>query len=69
MSRWHPSTVLPLSTRAVAASDPDVLVTHLAIPRAGGYDRIGRTVVYDDLERFQFFTSWTVPVYVPRSLA
>jgi len=28
---------LLLSTRAVAASEPDVLVTHLAIPRAGDY--------------------------------
>ena len=38
--------------RAVAASEPDVLVTHLAIPRAGDYDRNDRSVVYDGLERF-----------------
>ena len=29
----------------------DVLVTHLAIRRAGDYDRIGRPVVHDGLER------------------
>jgi len=52
MYRWQPSEALPLSTRAIAASEPDVLVTHLAIPRAGDYDRIGRPVVHDGLERF-----------------
>jgi len=52
MYRRQPSATLPLSTRAVAASEPDVLVTHLAIPRTGDYDRIGRPVVHDGLERF-----------------
>ena len=52
MYRWQSSTALPLSTHAVTASEPDVLVTHLAIPRAGDYDRIGRPVVHDGLERF-----------------
>jgi len=52
MYRWQPSAALPLSARAVAASEPDVLVTHLAIPRAGDYDRIGRPAVHDGLERF-----------------
>ena len=49
MYRRQPSAALPLSTRAVAASESDVLVTHLAIRRAG-YDRIGRPVVHDGLE-------------------
>jgi len=53
MYRRQPSAALPLSTRAVAASDPDVLVTHLAIRRAGDYDHIGRPVVHDGLERAQ----------------
>ena len=52
MYRQQPSAALPLSTRAVAASGPDVLVTHLSIQRAGDYDRIGRPVVHDGLERF-----------------
>jgi len=52
MYRWQPSAALPLSTRAVAATEPDVLVTHLAIPRADDYDRIGRLVVHDGLEWF-----------------
>jgi len=52
MYRWQPSAALPLSTRVVTASELDVLVTHLAIPRAGAYDRIGRPVVHDILERF-----------------
>jgi len=51
MYRRQPSAALPLSTRAVAASDPDVLVTHLAIPCAGDCDRISRPVVHDGLER------------------
>jgi len=50
--RRQPSAALPLSTHAVAASEPDVLVTHLAIRRAGDYNRIGRSVVHDGLERF-----------------
>jgi len=33
------------------SSELDVLVTHLAIPRAGDYDHIGRPVVHDGLER------------------
>jgi len=43
---------LPLSTRAVTTPEPDVLVTHLVIRRAGDYDLIGRPVVYDGLARF-----------------
>ena len=50
MYRRQLSAALPLSTRAVAASEPDVLVTHLAIRCAGDYDRIGRPVVHDGLE-------------------
>ena len=53
MHRRQPSAALPLSTRAVAASEPDVLVTHLAIRRAGDYDLICRPVVHDGLVRFQ----------------
>jgi len=45
----EPSAASPLCTRAVAASEPDVLVTHLAIERAGDYDLIGRPVVHDSL--------------------
>jgi len=40
---------VPLCTRAVAASEPDVLVTHLAIECAVDYDLIGRPVVHDSL--------------------
>ena len=50
MYRRQPLAALPLSTRAVAASEPDVLVTHLAIQSAGDYDCIGRPVVHDGLE-------------------
>ena len=35
MYRLQPSAALPLSTRAVVASEPDVLVTRLAIRHAG----------------------------------
>jgi len=53
MHRQQPSAALLLSTRAVTAPQPDVLVTHLAIRRAGEYDLIGRPVVHDDgLVRF-----------------
>ena len=52
MYRRQPSAALTLSTRAVVASEPDVLVTHLAIRRAGDYDLIGRPVVHDGLARF-----------------
>jgi len=55
MYRRQPSAALPLSTRAVAASEPDVLVTHLAIRRASDYDRIGRPVVHDGLELDKLF--------------
>ena len=41
-----------LSTRAVTAPESDVLVTHLAIRRAGDDDLICRPVVHDDLARF-----------------
>ena len=40
-------------TRAVAASEPDVLVTHLAIERTGDYDLIGCPVVHDGLVQLQ----------------
>ena len=36
----QPSAAWPVCTRAVAASEPDVLVKHLAIERAGDYDLI-----------------------------
>jgi len=45
MHSRQPPAVLPLSTREVTAPKPDVLVTHLAIQRAGDYDLIGRPVV------------------------
>jgi len=51
MHRREPSAASPLCTRAVAASEPDVLVTLLAIERAG--DLIGRPVVHDGLVRLQ----------------
>jgi len=53
MHRREPSAASPVCTRAVAASEPDVLVTHLAIERAGDYDLIGRPVVHDGLVRLQ----------------
>jgi len=49
----EPSAASPLCTRAVAASEPDVLVIHLAIERAGDYDLIDRPVVQDGLVRLQ----------------
>jgi len=49
MHRLQPSAALP----AVAASDLDVLVTHLAIQRAGDCDLICQSVVHDCLVRFQ----------------
>jgi len=51
--RREPSAASPLCTRAPVASEPDVLVTHLAIGRAGDYDLIGRPVVHDGLVRLQ----------------
>jgi len=39
MHRRQPSAALPLSTRAVTAPEPDVLVTHLAIRHAGDSQR------------------------------
>ena len=51
MHRRQPSAALPLSTRAVTSPEPDVLVAHLAIRRAGDYDLIGRPVVHDGLAR------------------
>jgi len=53
MHRREPSAALPLCTRAVAASEQDVLVTHLAIERAGKYNLIGRPVVHNGLARLQ----------------
>jgi len=49
MHRREPAAALPLCTREVAPSEPDVLVTHLAIERAGDYDLIGRPLVHDGL--------------------
>jgi len=49
MHRREPSAASPVCTRAVVASCPDVLVTHLAIERAGDYDLVGRPVVHDGL--------------------
>jgi len=53
MKRRETSAALTLCTRAVTASEPDVLVTHLAIERAGDYDLIGRPVVHDGLMMLQ----------------
>jgi len=53
MHRREPAVASPLCTRAVVASEPDVLVTLLAIERAGDYDLIGLPVVHDGLVRFQ----------------
>ena len=41
----------PLCTRAVAASELDVLVTLLAIERADDYNLIGHPVVHNGLVR------------------
>jgi len=51
--RREPSATLPLCARAVAESEPDVLVTHLAIERAGKYNLIGHPVVHDGLVLLQ----------------
>ena len=40
MHRREPSAASPVCTHAVTASEPDVLVTHLVIERAGVYDLI-----------------------------
>jgi len=53
MHRREPSAQSPLCTRAVAVSEPDVLVTHLAIERASDYNLIGRPVVHNSLVRLQ----------------
>jgi len=53
MHRRKPSAASPVSTRAVAAPEPDVLVTHLAIERAGVYDLISHPVVHDGQVRLQ----------------
>ena len=47
----QPSAAWPVCTRAVAASEPDVLLTRLAIEVV--YDLIGRPVVHDGLVRLQ----------------
>jgi len=49
----QPSAALPVCTRAVAASEPNVLVSHLATERADDYDLIGRSVVHDGLVLLQ----------------
>jgi len=53
MHRRYPSAASSLCTRAVVPSEPDVLVTHLAIERASDYDLIGRPVVHDGLVQLQ----------------
>jgi len=47
------AAAVTLCTRAVGVSEPDVLVTHLAIERAGDYDLIGRPVVHYCMVRLQ----------------
>jgi len=47
------SAASTLCTRAVAASEPDVLLKRLAIERAGNDNLIGFPVVYDGLARLQ----------------
>ena len=42
-----------ICTRAVVASEPDVLITHLAIERAGNYNLFGCPVVNDSLVLLQ----------------
>jgi len=51
--RKEPSAASPLCMRAVGTSEPDVLVTHLAVERAGDYDLFGRPVVHNGLVRPQ----------------
>ena len=53
MHRREPAAASQLCTREVAPSEPDVLVTHLAIERAGDYDLIGSPLVHDGLVRLQ----------------
>jgi len=53
MYRRKPSAASPLCTRAVVASEADVLLTRLAIERAGDYDLIDCPVVHDGLARLQ----------------
>jgi len=53
MHRQEQSAASPLCTRAVGASELDILVTHLAIDGASDYNLIGRLVVHDGLVRFQ----------------
>ena len=53
MHRREPSAASPLCTRWVVPSEQDVLVTHLAIERAGDYNLIGRPVVHDGLVQLQ----------------
>jgi len=53
MHRRGPSAPSPLCTRVVVPSEPDVLVTHLAIERATNYDLIGCPVVQDSLVKLQ----------------
>ena len=50
---WNFPAASTLCTRAVGASEPDIIVTHLAIEPADNYDLIGRPVVQDHLVRLQ----------------
>jgi len=59
----QPSAALPVCTRAVAASEPNVLVSHLATERADDYDLIGRSVVHDSLVLLQAAHHGHVSVY------
>jgi len=47
---WRNNVVIAFGT---LSSEPDVLVTHLAIQRAGDYNLISWPVVHDGLVRFQ----------------
>jgi len=49
MHRQEVSTASPLCTRAVAASEPHVLVTYLAVERTSDYNLIGCPMVHDSL--------------------
>ena len=53
MHRWELSVASLLCTRAVAASEPDVLLTRLAIEGACNYNLIGRPVMHHGLARLQ----------------
>ena len=49
----HTQRVCGIPQTLTHESEPDVLVAHLAIERAGDYNLIGRPVVHDGLVRLQ----------------